>query len=288
MSATPAVFTATPENFQTDVIDRSKVVPIIVLFWAAQMPETVSMQQVLDTQVNARSDKVSLALVDVAADQAFAQSLAQSLGVQSVPSVRVIRDGQMLDQLDGPQTDDVLIALCDRLTLSSADALKGQLAACVEAGDFDTALALLQRAIDDEPANAEFRVEFADTLVMQGNLEDAKTVLAGVDEHTVGIARPKARLMFAEEADGLEPLEVLESKVAANDADLGSKHALSIRYVCERKYEEALEAALDILCADRKYREDIGRLTMLRIFELLPKGSELASSFRRRMFNFMH
>ncbi len=288
VSATPAVFTATPQTFQADVIDRSNEVPVIVLFWAEQMPETVSMRQVLDTQVSSCSDKLSLALVDVAADQAFAQSLAQSLGVQSVPSVRVIRDGQLLDQLDGPQTDDALIALCDRLTLSSADVLKEQLAVCLDSGDFESALTLLQRAIEEEPGNAEYRVELADILAIQGDLTGAKTALSGIDDSTPNIARPRARLEFAEKVEGLDSIEVLETKVAENSGDLESQYSLSVRYVCANRLEDALETALDILCADRKFRDDIGRLTMLQIFELLPKGSELASSFRRRMFNFMH
>jgi len=288
VSATPAVFTANPQTFQADVIDRSKEVPVIVLFWAEQMPETLSMRQVLDTHVSSRGDKLSLALIDVAADQAFAQSLAQSLAVQSVPSIRVIRDGQLFDQLDGPQPDDALIALCDRLTLSSADVLKEQLAGCLESGNFESALTLLQRAIEEEPANAEFRVELADILAIQGDFDGARKALSGIDESTPNIARPRARLEFAEKVEGLDEMEVLEAKVAENSGDLESQYGLSVRYVCANRLEDALEIALDILCADRKFRDDIGRLTMLRIFELLPKGSELASSYRRRMFNFMH
>ena len=45
---------------------------------------------------------------------------------------------------------------------------------------------------------------------------------------------------------------------------------------------------MTILQQDRKFRDDIGRTTMIRIFTLLGKGSELAGAYRRRMFNFMH
>ena len=45
---------------------------------------------------------------------------------------------------------------------------------------------------------------------------------------------------------------------------------------------------MTILQKDRSYGEDLGRMTMIRIFTLLGKGSELASSYRRRMFNFLH
>ena len=38
----------------------------------------------------------------------------------------------------------------------------------------------------------------------------------------------------------------------------------------------------------RKFRDDLGRLTLLRLFNLLGKDSELASRYRRRMFNYLH
>jgi arginine-tRNA-protein transferase len=37
-----------------------------------------------------------------------------------------------------------------------------------------------------------------------------------------------------------------------------------------------------------EFRDDIGRTTLVRIFALLPKGSDLAKSYRRRMFALMH
>jgi thioredoxin-like negative regulator of GroEL len=45
---------------------------------------------------------------------------------------------------------------------------------------------------------------------------------------------------------------------------------------------------MHILQKDRKFRDDIGRTTLVRIFALLPKGSELAKTYRRRMFALMH
>jgi len=284
VNATPSVFSADPQNFQSDVIERSNELPVIVLFWADQMPETVAARDFLDTQVNARSGKVLLALVDVAADQ----SLAQHLQVQTLPSIRVIKDGQLLEQIDGPQPEEALIALCDRLTLSSAEVLKEQLSDLLEVKDFDGALAVLQRAIDEEPGNAAFRVELADVLILLGNLTDAKSVLAGIGDDVKDIARPRARLSFVEEAAELSGSDVLSQEHAENPNDLQVQYSLSVCYAAENKIEEALESALEILCTDRKFRDDIGRLTMLRIFDLLPQGDTLATSFRRRMFNFMH
>ncbi len=284
VNAIPSVFSADPQNFQTDVVELSNKVPVIVLFWAQQMPETVAVRAFLDSQVNARAGRVALALVDVALDQ----TLAQHLRVQTLPSIRVVKDGQLLEQLDGPQPEEVLLALCDRLTLSGAEMLQEQLGVLLETKDFDGALNVLYQAIDDEPGNPAFRVELADVLVLQGNLLEAKSVLAGIDQTVEGSIRPRSRLSLAEEAAGMDSLDELLGQVEAKPDDLNLQYCLAIRLATEGRIEEALECSLGILCADRKYRDDIGRLTMLRIFDLLPKGDELATSFRRRMFNFMH
>ena len=53
-------------------------------------------------------------------------------------------------------------------------------------------------------------------------------------------------------------------------------------------HQEALDLCLEILVTDREFREDIGRLTMIRIFELMDKGDEIVSAYRRKMFNLMH
>jgi len=284
VNANSLVFPTDPQSFQADVIERSNEVPVIVLFWAEQMPETLAARDFLDTQVNARAGKVLLALVDVAADQ----SLAQHLQVQTLPSIRVVKDGQLLEQIDGPQPEEALSALCDRLTLSSAEVLKEQLAYLLETQDFDGALAILKRAIEEEPGNAAFRVELADVLILQGSLAEAESVLSGISDETPDVSRPRNRLSFAQEAADLSDLDVLTQQLASKPDDLEIQYSLAVRHVAENRIEEALECALEILCADRKFRDDIGRLTMLRIFELLPKGDPLGTSFRRRMFNFMH
>ena len=53
-------------------------------------------------------------------------------------------------------------------------------------------------------------------------------------------------------------------------------------------YQAALELAMMILRTDREFRDDVGRTTMIRIFAVLGKGSDLASRYRRQMFNYMH
>ncbi|MEC7560236.1 MAG: tetratricopeptide repeat protein [Pseudomonadota bacterium] len=281
---TPIAVTVTVETFQTEVVDRSQSMPVVVLFWAEQVPPSVQTKALLETLLDQYAGKFALALSDVATDQ----NLAQRLQVPGLPCIRVVHKGQIVDQLDGPAEEQQLRAILDQHTQSLDDAIAGDLQQVLERGDFETAIRLLQAAIEEEPNNQSLRVDLADVLVRKGDLEDARTVLASIKDDTAERQRPQTRLEFLEEAAGIPTLEELLSIVASDDADLEAKYQLAVRHVAAEEYEQALLVSLDILRADREFREDLGRTTMIRVFEVLGKGNELAGKYRRKMFNLMH
>ena len=84
------------------------------------------------------------------------------------------------------------------------------------------------------------------------------------------------------------PREALRATLAADSGDLEARYSLAVVEAAAGNAEAALEHAMSLLQADRSFRDDIGRKTMLRIFTVLGKGSALANQFRRRMFNFLH
>ena len=284
MTEANPVFDVNPQTFQTDVIERSKQVPVLLLFWAEQVMPSVEVRNTLTRLTGQYQGKVLLGLVDVAADQ----TLAQHLRVQGLPSIRVVQDGQLIEQVDGPQTEQALKELLDQLTLSPADMLRDQLDLLIERGELDAAVQMLKQAVNEEPNNAGFRVELADVLILTGALEDARTVLASIPDGTEDRDRPMNRLALVEEAAGMDTAAVLSDRVEAAPEDLEARYQLAVVLAAAGEYEPALDQAMTILQQDRQFRDDLGRTTMIRIFPLLGKGSELATGYRRRMFNFMH
>ena len=277
-------FNVTPNSFQADVVERSASVPVVVLFWAEQSAPAAQAKRQLEQLVGQYGGKVLLGLVDVAADP----TLAQHLRVQALPSVRVIDKGQIVHQLEGPQPEQALRSLFDQLTMSAADVIKAQLGQYLEQRDFTSALGFLQQAIAEEPNNASFRIELADVLVRQGELDEARKALDTVPAEAPERDRPATRLALAEEAATLPPPQQLADRLADAPDNVETLHQLAVAEAAAENFEAALESALKVLQIDRAYGDDIGRLTMIRIFTVLGKGNELANAYRRRMFNFMH
>ena len=284
VDANPTVFEIDPNTFQTDVIERSKQVPVVLLFWTDQVAPAVETKNALETLVAQYQGKFALGLSDVAKDQA----LAQQLRVQGIPSIRVVADGQIVEQMEGPQGEATLRALVDKLTMSSSDVLQDQLAVHIESQDWDSALAILQQAINDEPGNVGYKVEWADVLVRKGDLDGARTVVATIPEGTPERERPLTRLEIAEEAAGMGILKEVQVELETDPSNLDLRYRAAILCAAGGGYEEALEHAMFILQTDREFQDDIGRATMVRIMTLLGKDSDTAKRYRRRMFNFMH
>ena len=284
VDANPTVFEVDPNTFQTEVVERSKQVPVVLLFWNDQVAPAVDAKRVLETLVAQYQGKFALGLSDVAKDQA----LAQQLRVQGIPSIRVIANGQIVEQMEGPQGEAALRALLDKLTMSSSDVLRDQLAVHVESKDWDGAIAILQQAIKDEPGNAGYKVEWADILVLKGDLDGARTVVTTIPEGTPERQRPLTRLEIGEEAAGMGVLEDVQVELEADASNLDVRYRASILCAARSAYEDALEHAMFILQTDREFQDDIGRATMVRIMSLLGKDSDTAKRYRRRMFNFMH
>ncbi len=272
------------ETFQSEVVDRSQSLLVVVLFWAEQVPPSVQVKNQLEAMLGQYQGKFALALSDVALDQ----NLAQRLQVPGLPCIRVVHQGQIVDQLDGPADEEQLRSMLDQHTQSLDDAIAGDLQQALEQKDFTTAVGMLQAAIEEEPNNQSLRVDLADVLVRKGDLQDARTVLASIKEDVADRARPQTRLEFLEEAAAMPELEELRAAAAANTEDLELKYQLAVRQVAAECYEDALLTGLEILQADRSFRDDLGRLTMIRVFDVLGKGNELAAKYRRKMFNLMH
>ena len=272
------------ENFQSDVVDASQNMPVVLLFWAEQVPESAHVKGMAEKVMVDYDGKALLALSDVAQDQ----SLAPRLQVQGLPSIRIIHKGAIAEQIDGAVDETRLRTVMDALTQSSIDAMQGNLDQMLAVGDFATAVATLQQSIQEEPNNQALRVELADVLIRKGDLDDARTVLASIPEETEGRLRPQNRLEFVEEAAAMDSVEDLQAAVAANPQDLESRYALAIVQMVVGETELALQICLDILREDREFRDDIGRLTMIRIFDILGKGNETATKYRRKLFNALH
>ena len=205
--------------------------------------------------------------------------------MRSIPSIKVLHQGQLVDEFNGALPEGQIRAFLDRFALPAAGAnLREEAAALVAEGRLDEALSRLSEASREQPADEAVRLDAIDVLLQLGRSDEAGQLLAS--EYTLEAERANALRARLALAAGAADTGELETKLATNPADHATRLDLARAYAGQNRFREALENALEAVTRDRFFDEGAGRKALLQIFEALA-GSEqyddLVREFRRKL-----
>ncbi len=189
----------TDQTFQTDVLERSNTVPVVVDLWAPWCGPCKTLGPILEKVVAETGGTVELAKVNVDENP----RVAQAFGVQSIPAVFAVSKAQVVDQFIGALPEAQVAAFVQRLApaQSEADLL-------VEAGDE----ASLRQALELEPDHVGAIEALARLLIARGEAAEALAVLGRIPEtETTRVLAADARLLEA----GLDVSDAGRDEIAA-------------------------------------------------------------------------
>jgi len=284
MNAVNQVIEVSVENFQAEVAEKSKQTPVLLEFYADGAEPSQQLAPVLRRLADEYQGKFLLARVDIQQNQ----QLVQQLGVRTLPTVKVIFQGQMLENLEGAIEESRLRQVLEQITMSPMERVREQLNVFLETGDRKSAIEMLQQVIAEEPKNYVLHSELCDLLILEGRVDEAKQILASLPPDSEGIEKPRNRLEFLDVAASLGSAADLAAKVEADPEDIQARFDFAIALIVEEQTEPALEQLLQILKQDREWQEQLARKTMIKIFDLLGAGNGVATAYRRKMFTFLH
>ena len=284
MNADAYTVAVTAENFQTEVAEKSGQFPVLLEFYTEGEEQCRPVSELLARLVAEYQGKFTLARVDIRQNQ----QLAQQLGVRTLPTIKIVYQGRMAGDIEGQVDEGQLRNTLDQLTLSPMERVKEQIDVLVSQGDRRQAIELLQQIIADEPQNFALQAELCDLLIMEEDVDDARRILDALPAETEGIEKPKSRLGFIDLASDLRPQADLQQAVAEDGANLQARFDLAVRLLVKDQIGPALEALFEIMKLDKTWKEELARETMIKVFKMLGKGNELATSYRRKMFTLLH
>jgi putative thioredoxin len=265
-------------GFESEVLQRSTEVPVVIDFWAEWCEPCKQLSPILERLALDYSGRFVLAKIDVDANQ----MLMQQFGVQGIPAVFAVVAGQALPLFQGAaaepqirQTLDQLIQVAEQrfgltgLTVDPdaepgdrpeavaevpAGPYDGLLEAAVralDAGDFGGAVQAYRNVLSDDPANSEAKLGLAQAELLQ----------------RVATLDPQQVRTEASEKPGDVP-----AQVAAADLDLVGGHV-----------EDAFGRLIDTVRRTVGDDRDTVRLRLLELFEVVGADDPRVTAARRAL-----
>ena len=288
MAATdsPFVFDAGEDSFAERVLEASRSTPVLVDFWAGWCAPCRALAPILSEIVTQLRGAVLLAKVDTEREP----RLALDHGVRSLPTVVLYKDARVVDQFMGLQPESAIRALLDRHVPRESDRIRARAAELERDGDIGAAVALLERAREEDPENHRLVPALAALLLERGDRTRARQLIRDLppDERSEPEAAAlSARIEFSLEAEDAPPLEALRGAVEAAPGDVEARYLLGIRHAAAGEYACALPHLLGVLERHRGFRDGAARRHMVAIFGILGSAHALVEEYRRKMARVM-
>ena len=277
----PWVKETTTERFEADVIRASTERPIVVDFWATWCQPCKQLGPLLEKLAVEFNGRFELVKVNVDENQ----DLAAAFGVQSIPYVVALRDGQVASEFVGVHPEDKLREWLGSLLPSKAEELlkKGH---ALEETDPKGALAAYREAAALDPKLDAARIALARVLLRLNQDDECRKIIAELESR--GYLEPeaekvKSQLELRAAAAEAGPLDEARKAATAAPDDLALQLKLADALAVANRHEEALQICLTIVQKDKSTLGGEAKSTMLRIFDALGPGSDLVSIYRRKL-----
>lgn len=277
------------EQFEQLVVQNSFDQPVLVDFWAQWCAPCKVLMPILEKITGGYQGELLLAKVDCDIDQ----EIVARLGIKSLPTVVLFKDGKPVDGFTGAQSEaDIRILLSKHVAEPAQPVVDPLLSAqeLFEQGEFAQAEALLKELLSGDDQQPAALVLFARCLVERGALADAEAVLNSVkdDEQKHAIAAVRAQLAFLRQAVDLPDIADLKTRLAKNVEDDEAVLQLSIQQLARQSYEPALDNLLKLFIRNRSFAEGAAHKTLLQVFELLGTEHPLVTLYRRRLYQALY
>jgi putative thioredoxin len=210
--------------------------------------------------------------------------------VRSLPTVKFFLHGKVVNEFMGAQPESQIRRLLEQHIVRESDRLVSQALNLLQQGAQEDAQKLLEQANNIEPGRANIVAALAAILLGKNELQRASELiqtLSHEDRHSAEIAGLAAQIEFLLEAVNLPDTDTLSANIESNPDDLESRHQLATVLAAQEKFEAAMQQWLEVMRRDRGFREDIGRKSLLKLFDRLG-DDPLAAAYRRKMFNLLY
>jgi putative thioredoxin len=235
------------QDFQKDVIERSKKIPVLVDFWAEWCGPCKMLGPILERLAEKYKDKWALAKLDTDNNQ----EIAMEYGIRGIPNIKLFVNGRVADEFTGALPENMVeqwlkkaIPSKNKEQIESAKVLFAQFRN-------DDAKKVLQNVLSTEPENEEAKLILGKILVFEDS-DKAIKLVQNIDGSTENY----------EQVESIQTIAELLKKLNEN-------------------FDSALEKFIGVIREDRNYDDDGARKACIAIFKYLGEENETTLKHRK-------
>ena len=277
----------TPQNFHAELIDASMHKPVVIYFYAPQMPECQGMTPLIESLVGSDNPQVTLAKVDMNDPQL--QPLASQLGLRALPALVLFHQGRPDEQaiVEGPQDEATLRQYFAAFAPKEEEVLLTQGQQALAEQQPSIAYAHLTNAHQLAPERHDISLWLTEAALELNLLDEAQERLGKIpmvaqDDHFHTLS---SRLALTLQAADSPELRALEARHAAQPEDFALTQELAVQYHQAGRQEEALSLLLEILKRELAFGD--ARKTYLDILTTMG-STAVAQTYRRKLYSLLY
>jgi putative thioredoxin len=277
------------DQFVEEVVEKSKITPVIVDFWAPWCGPCKQLTPILESLVNKKNGKVILVKINVDDNQ----GIAGQMNIQSIPTVYGFVDGKPIDAFQGAQPESKIEEMINKLI----DATPGnEVPKLLEEADnlfkdqkFEEAQKVYETLVGMDPGNPKVISGLLRCLVQLKKYDDAKEMMESLDDETLKdeeILKINKLLSNLEKNEGGD-IEELKSVVTDDPNNKEKRFELAEKYLSLNETELGFNELLIIFEKDPKWNDEAAKKKLLEFFDLLGFNDPNVLEARKRLSSLM-
>ena len=269
-------------SFESEVIEKSKTVPVLVDFWAPWCSPCRVLGPVLEKLASEYQGQFILAKLNTDENP----QISAEFGIQGIPNVMLFRDGQMVDQFVGAYPESSIRKFLHPHFPSEADRLFSLAERRLEEGKPAEAEPLLNAVLQLEPAHSAAHLALAKILISSGRGQQAANhldAIPGLSDDYETSTRLREVIAFRDQCEEAGGEQLWRERLAKNPDDLDARFGLACCLAAAGKYRDAMEEFLTVVAKNKSYPDEAPRKAMLAIFSVIGERSPLADEYRTRL-----
>ena len=273
-------------NAQQYLIDESFNRPVVVDFWADWCAPCKQLMPLLEKLADEYAGAFLLAKIN--ADEQ--QGISGQLGVRSLPTVMVFKDGQPVDGFTGAQPETAVRELLQKHLPSPWDAKVAEATELLDQGDTAGAVGLLRSAWEESNKLLEITLAYAGALLEANRLDDSEAVLNEVRlvDRDALHEQLMAQIELKRVAGKSPEIAALEAELLADEANHAVRVKLAVQLTTDAHHRDALDHLLTVLRADRDWNNGEAKRLYLDTIASIGKGDPLAAEYQRKLFSILY